>query len=220
MVLSQTNAAILVYIEGKLCNRGDRKPFNGGVFALHKNSQKQFDGFLKDGEMDKRWTFRYDNGKKQSSGIFKNNEKAGKWIYWNRNGRIESVDYYPFEPKHNTLELNILEVITEKPKSNEKKSSNYFLPYDKPPVPKKPIKPVYPLKARRAGFEGTIVVIVYVDSTGSVAETIILKGIPRSGLDEAAEKAIKKVKFEPAEKGGSPVGVWIKLPINFRLNYH
>lgn len=39
MVLSQTNADILVSKAVKLCNRGDRKSFNGEVYALHKNGQ-------------------------------------------------------------------------------------------------------------------------------------------------------------------------------------
>ena len=92
-----------------------------------------------------------------------------------------------------------------------------FIPYDDPPVPLRPIKPKYPEIAQEAGIEGTVVVQVFVDARGRVKETVILKGIPNTGLDEAATQAIRLVRFKPARQRERAVGVWISIPVNFRL---
>ena len=92
-----------------------------------------------------------------------------------------------------------------------------FIPYDDPPVPLRPIRPKYPEIAQEAGIEGTVVVQVFVDDKGRVKETVILKGIPNTGLDEAATQAIRSVRFRPAKQRERAVGVWISIPVNFRL---
>ena len=92
-----------------------------------------------------------------------------------------------------------------------------FIPYDDPPVPLRPIRPKYPEIAQEAGIEGTVVVQVFVDDKGRVKETVILKGIPNTGLDEAATEAIRSVRFRPAKQRERAVGVWISIPVNFRL---
>ncbi|MEC9273772.1 MAG: energy transducer TonB [Candidatus Neomarinimicrobiota bacterium] len=92
-----------------------------------------------------------------------------------------------------------------------------FIPYDDPPQPLSSIKPVYPEIAKEAGIEGTVVVQVFVDKKGRVQDTLILKGIPNTGLDEAAVTAIKKTRFRPAKQRERAVGVWISIPVNFRL---
>ena len=92
-----------------------------------------------------------------------------------------------------------------------------FIPYDDPPQPLSNIRPVYPEIAQEAGIEGTVVVQVFIDKKGRVQDTIILKGIPNTGLDEAALKAIRKTRFRPAKQRERPVGVWISIPVNFRL---
>ncbi len=92
-----------------------------------------------------------------------------------------------------------------------------FIPYDDPPKPLTRIKPKYPEIAQEAGIEGTVIVQVFVDKKGRVKETIILKGIPNTGLDEAAIAAIRKTRFLPAKQRERAVGVWISIPVNFRL---
>ena len=90
-----------------------------------------------------------------------------------------------------------------------------FDAWDAPPPP--PEGPKYPEIAQEAGIEGTVVVQVFVDEKGRVKETVILKGIPNTGLDEAASEAIRTVRFRPAKQRERAVGVWISIPVNFRL---
>lgn len=101
-------------------------------------------------------------------------------------------------------------------KSEIAKDQGKFIPYD-PPQPLSPIRPKYPKSAKENRISGTVIVQVYVDKNGRVTETSILRGIPNSGLDEAAIKAIRKTRFKPAKQREESVGVWISIPVNFRL---
>ena len=92
-----------------------------------------------------------------------------------------------------------------------------FIPYDDPPTPLRPIRPKYPEIAQEAGIEGVVIVQAFIDEKGRVKETMILKGIPNTGLDEAAIEAIRKTRFKPAKQRERAVGVWISIPVNFRL---
>jgi len=92
-----------------------------------------------------------------------------------------------------------------------------FIPYDLAPRAKSAIRPIYPEIAQEAGIEGVVVVQAFIDERGRVKETLILKGVPNTGLDEAAMEAIRKTKFHPAEQRERPVAVWISIPVNFRL---
>ena len=92
-----------------------------------------------------------------------------------------------------------------------------FIPYDDPPVALSPIRPTYPEIAQEAGIEGVVVVQAFIDKKGRVKETLILKGVPNTGLDEAAMEAIRKTRFRPAKQRERAVGVWISIPVNFKL---
>ena len=45
------------------------------------------------------------------------------------------------------------------------------------------IKPLYPEIAQEAGIEGVVVVQAFIDAKGRVKQTLILKGVPNTGLD-------------------------------------
>ncbi|MFQ6617473.1 MAG: energy transducer TonB [Fidelibacterota bacterium] len=110
----------------------------------------------------------------------------------------------------------------EAPPPPEQSGYIKFIAYDEPPEPiggyaaiQRNIK--YPEIAQEAGIEGTVIVHAFINKNGIVTETRILKGIPKTGLDEAAQAAIKKTKFKPAKQRDRPVGVWISIPVIFRL---
>ena len=97
-----------------------------------------------------------------------------------------------------------------------------FVPYDVAP---KPIggyaelqrKVYYPAVAQQAGIEGTVIVSAYIDETGKVQKTKLMQGVPDTGLDEAAVDVIRKTRFEPAKMQGKNIGVWVSIPIRFKL---
>ena len=92
-----------------------------------------------------------------------------------------------------------------------------FIPYDDPPRPITPIKPLYPDIAQEAGIEGQVLIQCFIDEKGRVKETIVLKGIPNTGLNESAVDALRKTRFRPAKQRERPVAVWVTIPVNFKL---
>ena len=94
-----------------------------------------------------------------------------------------------------------------------------FIPFDTAPTPKRGlgIKPIYPEIAKEAGIEGTVYIQFFIDEKGNVTEAYVQKGVPNTGLDEAAMEAIRKTRFRPAKQRERAVGVWISIPVNFKL---
>lgn len=76
---------------------------------------------------------------------------------------------------------------------------------------------VYPEIAKRAGVEGKVYVLAYVNEEGTVIKTEIIKGIG-GGCDEAAEYAVKHTKFSPGKQRGKPTKVKVMVPIIFKLS--
>jgi periplasmic protein TonB len=75
---------------------------------------------------------------------------------------------------------------------------------------------VYPDIAQRAGVEGKVYVLAFVDEQGTVKKAQIIKGIG-AGCDEAALDAVLKTKFKPGKQRGVPVKVQVSIPVIFKL---
>ncbi len=75
---------------------------------------------------------------------------------------------------------------------------------------------VYPEIAQKAGIEGKVYVLVYVNEKGGVDDVKVLKGIG-AGCNEAAIDGIKAVKFTPGKNNGAPVKTKLSLSINFKI---
>jgi protein TonB len=79
------------------------------------------------------------------------------------------------------------------------------------------VRPSYPSSARRLGIQGMTTLRVYVASDGRVAEVLVQESAGHPDLDGAAAEAVKRWRFEPARRGSEAVGVWVLLPVEFRL---
>ena len=79
------------------------------------------------------------------------------------------------------------------------------------------VRPSYPSSARRLGIQGMTTLRVYVAADGRVGEVLIHQSAGHPDLDSAAAEAVKRWRFEPARRGADPVGVWVLLPVQFRL---
>jgi len=79
------------------------------------------------------------------------------------------------------------------------------------------VQPSYPSSARRLGIQGMTTLRVYVAADGRVGEVLIHQSAGHPDLDSAAAEAVKRWRFEPARRGADPVGVWVLLPVQFRL---
>jgi len=77
--------------------------------------------------------------------------------------------------------------------------------------------PSYPAVARRRGWEGTVLLELQVLADGRVAEVTISESSGHEVLDEAAARAVRRWRFEPALHFGKPTASTVRVPIRFRL---
>ena len=75
----------------------------------------------------------------------------------------------------------------------------------------------YPKRARRKGYEGTVVLEVLVNRNGKVDDLRILASSGYEILDRSAVKSVKTWSFRPAKKGNGTVDMWVQVPVRFKL---
>ena len=76
----------------------------------------------------------------------------------------------------------------------------------------------YPLALQRAGVGGSVALMLWVDSTGSVDFVNLVEGSGVPELDRAALQVAPSIRFVPAARRGRAVGTWVEFPIVFRAN--
>jgi len=84
------------------------------------------------------------------------------------------------------------------------------------PVPIYKPEPPYSEQARKAKYQGTVVLWIVVDAQGNVQTAQVVKPLGM-GLDENAVRTVKTWKFKPALRNGSPVPVRVMVEVSFRL---
>lgn len=80
--------------------------------------------------------------------------------------------------------------------------------------------PDYPSLARKRGWQGRVVLAVEVDSEGAAKEVRVENGSGHDLLDEAALRAVRGWRFEPANRDGQPVAMQVLVPVSFVLQDH
>jgi periplasmic protein TonB len=78
------------------------------------------------------------------------------------------------------------------------------------------VEPEYSEEARKAKFQGTVVLFVVVDEHGNPRDIRVIRPLGL-GLDQKAVEAVEKWKFNPGKKDGKPVPVQAQIEVNFRL---
>jgi len=111
----------------------------------------------------------------------------------------------------------------EKPKEIQKTSKPVYIPPAKgaaerkaSPYFKNPA-PIYPQLARENGWEGMVMLHVFVQSDGKPGQVNIERSSGRKILDHAAVKAVKKWRFKPAGIGNVSFATWVRIPVRFTL---
>ncbi|HUA19631.1 MAG TPA: energy transducer TonB [Bryobacteraceae bacterium] len=85
-----------------------------------------------------------------------------------------------------------------------------------PPTVIYKVEPEYSEEARKAKFQGTVVLFVVVDEHGNPRDLKVIRPLGL-GLDQKAIEAVEKWKFSPGKKDGKPVPVQATIEVNFRL---
>jgi TonB family protein len=78
------------------------------------------------------------------------------------------------------------------------------------------VEPEYSEEARKAKFQGTVVLYVVVDEKGNPRDLRVIRPLGL-GLDQKAIEAVQKWRFKPGLKDGHPVPVAAQIEVNFRL---
>lgn len=76
--------------------------------------------------------------------------------------------------------------------------------------------PEYSEEARKAKYQGVVVLWLIVGPDGQPRDIRVQRGLGM-GLDQKAIEAVRRWKFDPATKDGKPVAVQINVEVNFRL---
>lgn len=84
------------------------------------------------------------------------------------------------------------------------------------PIPIYQPDPPYSEEARKAKFQGIVVLSIIVDAQGNVHDVQVVKPLGL-GLDEQAVRTVQTWKFKPAQRNGVPVPVRVSVEISFRL---
>jgi len=77
-------------------------------------------------------------------------------------------------------------------------------------------EPEYSEEARKAKYQGTVLLYIEVDPSGRATNIKVSRSLGL-GLDEKAIEAVKQWKFKPGYKDGKPVTVAATIEVNFRL---
>ena len=78
--------------------------------------------------------------------------------------------------------------------------------------------PPYPLLARKYGWQGKLILKVYIKSNGSVENVEIEESSGYPILDDVSRKTLKNWYFTPARFGDTNVKDNLKIPVRFVLN--
>ncbi len=84
------------------------------------------------------------------------------------------------------------------------------------PIPIYKPEPPYSEEARKAKYQGTVVLWIIVDAQGNVSDIRVVKPLGL-GLDDKAVETVHTWKFKPAYRNGVPVPVRVMVEVSFRL---
>ncbi len=77
-------------------------------------------------------------------------------------------------------------------------------------------EPEYSEEARKAHFQGTVVLSIEIDTNGNPRAIQVVRGVGL-GLDEKAIQAVEQWKFRPAYSGDRAVVVEAQVEVSFHL---
>jgi len=84
------------------------------------------------------------------------------------------------------------------------------------PIPIYKPEPPYSEEARKAKYQGTVVLMIIVDAQGNVTDCKVVRPLGL-GLDEKATETVRTWKFKPAMRNATPVPVRVIVEVSFRL---
>jgi protein TonB len=79
------------------------------------------------------------------------------------------------------------------------------------------ILPEFPFSAVEKGIQGTVILSVYVGTSGLPEKIETKTSSGYESLDHSAISGVMQWKFEPAKRGIQSIGSWFEVPVVFRI---
>ena len=103
----------------------------------------------------------------------------------------------------------------------QSQANGHTVSYDKTEKPR-PLQPIdaqaiYPLGARLRGEEGAVRILIFIDVDGRIDDLEISQSSGFAALDRAAERAVRRTRFEPATRRSQPIAGELTITIRFSL---
>jgi protein TonB len=87
---------------------------------------------------------------------------------------------------------------------------------DKPPTLVASVSPNYPNDLRKKRVEGSVTLVFLLDETGRIEDARV-ENSSHPGFEQPALDALRKWRFKPGTKEGTPVKTHMRLPMNFKI---
>lgn len=81
-----------------------------------------------------------------------------------------------------------------------------------------PVIPQYPEQAKRRNQQGTVVLLLTVETTGHISNASIARSSGYTLLDQSAQKAARQWELYPFTSNGTPIRRTISVPYQFSLS--
>jgi len=97
----------------------------------------------------------------------------------------------------------------------------YFTPYTAAPQLVNPeemrgaMQRHYPPLLRDAGIGGVVLLWAHIGADGAIRDLRVKTGSGHLALDDAAIRVMQNARFTPARNQGTPVNVWVEIPVQF-----
>jgi len=201
--------AVWYYPNGQLKSE---KNFNKGILdgwvkEYNESGLLKEEYFVKNGMKDGTNRIFYENGELKSLSNYANGVQT----------KLQSFDY---DPAYRPVAVDTSKINLQQSKIKRSKN-NYQCDVEICPEPVGGMKSiqnnlVYPEHALRYGLEGIVTLTARISSDGNVLSTEIIRGMG-FGCSEAAQEAVKKIKFLPGENNDIPVESEVTLNIEFKI---
>lgn len=174
--------------------------------------------FVSIGLKDKKFIFSKENTYIKIVDLTKLENNSNKNENKNLNQKIQESKIFLKEENQPVEEKNIVDQSKKEEKENN--DNNKEEPQDILYIPNFKIDkyPEYPLKAKRLGFEGEVILKIITNNEGKILEIIVEKSTGYDILDNAAINAVKKWNFKRVILTKEREKFVFKTKIIFKLN--
>ncbi len=129
----------------------------------------------------------------------------------------EPVTIQRISPAAKAANLSVAKEVSLAESSPAAKPIETVPPVLMPPTVLVRILPAFPVSALEKGIQGTVLLSVYVGTSGlpEKVETKVSSG--NEDIDRSAVESVSQWKFEPARRGIQTIGSWFEVPVVFKI---